>query len=194
LLAAAIASPTPQHGRWPKSPGILCTIQRVGGLDSVSIPFCCTPLDTRPPRLPWISGLYHLRALHEPDDQGDSRWHQWMNSEIIIDWLTFCWCMISSSSAAKNPPRRNFFHTSGNAARQAGSRLSASCDKPPKALNPLEERLRSRFEWGLIADIQPPILETRIAILRISGGAAGSPEPRCDSVSGTPGPEVTSVN
>jgi chromosomal replication initiator protein len=52
-----------------------------------------------------------------------------------------------------------------------------SSDRPPKAMVTLEDRLRSRFEWGLTADIQPPDLETRIAILRSKGERAGCQVP-----------------
>ena len=70
-----------------------------------------------------------------------------------------------------------FFHTF-NSLYEAGKQLVISADRPPKHLSSLEDRLRSRFEWGLMTDIQPPDVETRLAILRKNAEFAPSSVPR----------------
>jgi chromosomal replication initiator protein len=103
------------------------------------------------------------------DDEGSSFKEIYRNVDmLLIDDIQFL--------AGKEHTQEEFFHTF-NALHNHEKQIVITSDMPPKQLTGFAERMRSRFEWGLITDVQPPELETRIAILRKKATSEGMDAP-----------------
>lgn len=98
-------------------------------------------------------------------DRGDSFKARYRNIDVLlVDDIQYL--------AGKSGSQEEFFHTF-NTLHNANKQIVVTSDLPPKQLMNFEDRLRSRFEWGLITDVQPPDLETRIAVLRKKAATEG---------------------
>ena len=111
-------------------------------------------------RILYVSSEQFMNSFIESISQGrqvDFRDHYRQLDLLMIDDVQFF--------SGKEQTQIEFFHTF-NALHDAGKRIVITSDRPPKELTALEDRLRNRFSWGLVVDVMPPDLETRIAILK----------------------------
>ena len=110
-------------------------------------------------------------------DNSTAEFHQKYRAAdvLLVDDIQFI--------GSKDSTQEEFFHTF-NTLYNAGKQIVLASDRPPKEIKSLEDRLRTRFEWGLTADIQPPDFETRVAIIKRKAGLLGMelPEEVCEFI------------
>ena len=110
-------------------------------------------------------------------DNSTAEFHQKYRAAdvLLVDDIQFI--------GGKDSTQEEFFHTF-NTLYNAGKQIVLASDRPPKEIKSLEDRLRTRFEWGLTADIQPPDFETRVAIIKRKAGLLGMelPEEVCEFI------------
>ena len=109
-----------------------------------------------------------VTAIQEGDVQA-FRGKYRMADLLLIDDIQFI--------AGKERTQEEFFHTF-NALYESGRQIVLTSDRPPKEMNTLEDRMKTRFEWGLLADIQPPDFETRVAIINAKASKLGFELPK----------------